>query len=174
MKFNLDEAIAVLSNTSDTLHDLLQGLPKELVTTNEGENTFSVFDIVGHLVHGEDTDWIPRAKVILAQGENRTFEPYDRFAQFTRFKDNTLDELLVMFSEKRKQNLVTLKSWNLTPEHLALKGKHPALGEVTLQQLLATWVVHDLSHISQMMRVMAKQYSDEVGAWKEYLSILKH
>ncbi len=173
MKFTLDEAIAVLRNTPDTLNHVLQGLPRELVTTNEGENTFSVFDIVGHLVHGEDTDWIPRAKLILTQGENRTFEPFDRFAQFTRFKDSPLDELLVLFSEKRKQNLATLKSWNLTEEKLALKGNHPAFGEVTLQQLLATWVVHDLSHISQIVRVMAKQYTAEVGPWKEYLSILK-
>jgi uncharacterized damage-inducible protein DinB len=173
MKFDLNEAIAVLSNTPETLNHLLHSLPKELITTNEGENTFSVFDVVGHFVHGEDTDWIPRATLILAQGENRTFEKFDRFAQYSRFKENTLDELLAMFSEKRKQNLVTLKSWNLTEEHFALKGNHPALGEVTLQQLLATWIVHDLSHINQIVRVMAKQYSGEVGPWKQYLSVLK-
>ncbi|MBI3195484.1 MAG: DinB family protein [Ignavibacteriae bacterium] len=173
MNFNINEAITILRNTPKALSHLLERFPKELLTGNEGENTFSVFDVVGHLVHGEDTDWIPRAKIILAQEENRTFETFDRFAQFTRFKNGTIEELLELFSSKREQNLATLKSWNLTREQLALTGNHPALGEVTLQQLIATWVVHDFSHISQMMRVMAKQYSEDVGAWKEYLSILR-
>ncbi|HSK73571.1 MAG TPA: DinB family protein, partial [Pyrinomonadaceae bacterium] len=128
---------------------------------------------IGHYIHGEETDWIPRAEIILAQGENLTFKPFDRFAQFEKSKGKTSSELLETFANLRQRNIEILKSWNLTDEQLNLKGIHPELGEVTLKQLLATWVVHDLNHIRQIVTVMAKQYAEDVGAWKEYLSILK-
>jgi hypothetical protein len=131
------------------------------------------FDVVGHLIHGEETDWIPRARIILEQGENRTFIPFDRFAQFERSKGKSLANLLDEFEKLRAENIDTLRSWNLTEEHLDLEGIHPELGTVTLRQLLATWVVHDLNHIRQIVTAMAGKYSGEVGVWKEYLSILK-
>lgn len=130
------------------------------------------FDIVGHLIHGEETDWIPRARIILTQGENRTFEPFDRFAQFEASRGKTLGTLLDEFERLRNANLETLGSWKLTNAELDLYGVHPELGDVTLRQLLATWVVHDLTHIRQVATAMARRYSDEVGQWKQYLSIL--
>ncbi|TAK62357.1 MAG: DinB family protein [Bacteroidetes bacterium] len=173
MPFQLSEAITTLERTSDVLNHLLKNMPAAWLTSNEGENTFSPYDVVGHLIHGEEADWIPRATLILTKGESQPFEPFDRFAMYTKFKSKSIDELLAMFASAREQSLATLKSWNLTEEQLNLKGTHPALGTVTLKQLLATWVVHDLNHISQITRVISKQYTGEVGAWKEYLSILK-
>jgi DinB superfamily len=131
------------------------------------------FDIVGHLIHGEETDWIPRAEIILAQGKNRTFLPFDRFAQFEKSQGKTLSELLETFVRLRKENLEKLQQMNLTSEQLKLKGIHPELGEVNLEQLLSTWVVHDLTHLRQIVIVLAKKYSENVGVWKEYLSILQ-
>lgn len=128
--------------------------------------------MVGHLVHGEETDWVPRARIILEHGEDRPFEPFDRFAQLTRFAGRSLDELLDRFAGLRRENLETVRSWRLTEEQLALAGRHPELGRVTLRHLLATWAVHDLNHLAQIARVMAKRYGEDVGPWRAYLSIL--
>ena len=173
MKFSLDHAVEILSQTPVTLSSLLSGLSAPWINNNEGVQTWSPFDVVGHLIHGERTDWMPRLKIILELGESRPFDPFDRFAQFEASKSKSLSELLETFATLRRQNLATLKQLNLTEAHFKLKGTHPAFGPVTLNQLLATWVVHDLDHISQIARVMAKQYLNEVGPWVSYLSILK-
>ena len=172
MEFKLDQAKNVLQRTPATLHSLLGGLPDAWVFPNEGPDTFSPFDVVGHLIHGEETDWIPRAKMILEDVENRAFEPFDRFAMFEKSKGKSLGELLPRFEQLRAESLQQLEQMNLTPELLAKRGKHPELGIVTLSELLATWVVHDLGHIAQIVRVMSKQYGDAVGPWRAYLSIL--
>ena len=173
MKFSLDHAVEILSQTPVTLRSLLSGLSAPWINNNEGAQTWSPFDVVGHLIHGERTDWMPRLKIILELGESRPFDPFDRFAQFEASKGKSLSELLEIFATLRRQNLATLKQLNLTEAHFKLKGTHPDFGPVTLEQLLATWVVHDLDHISQIARVIAKQYVDEVGPWVSYLSILK-
>jgi DinB superfamily len=138
----------------------------------EGPDTFSPFDVVGHLIDGEETDWIPRARIILAQGPSRRFEPYDRFRHRSRNAQRTLASLVAEFENLRSANLDLVRSWQLTDQQLALEGEHPSLGAVTLRQLLATWVVHDLGHLAQVARVMAKQYRAEVGPWVEYLPVL--
>jgi hypothetical protein len=173
MKFQLEQAVEILSNTPETVKSLLGNLSEGWTRNEESTDDWSPFDIVGHFIHGEETDWIPRAEIILAQGENTTFVPFDRFAQFESSKGKTLDELLETFAELRQKNLEKLRQMRLTPEHLKLKGIHPELGEVTLEQLLSTWVVHDLTHIRQIAIVLAKKYSENVGVWREYLSILK-
>lgn len=170
--FSIPETIQILEATPGVLNAQLYSLSSEWTRSNEGPDTWSAFDIVGHLVHGEETDWIPRARIILEGGPDPVFVPYDRFAQFERFAGATLPELLDRFMELRTQNIRTLQDWNLTTEQLALPGRHPELGPVTLGQLLATWAVHDLSHIAQIARVMAKRYVDEVGPWREYIPIL--
>lgn len=152
---------------------MLSGLDSGWVMNNEGAETWSPYDIVGHLIHGEDTDWIPRAQIILEEGIDQPFEPYDRFAQEERFEDWKLEDLLDLFEKRRAENLEALEALNLDEADLGKKGVHPAFGEVTLQELLATWAVHDLSHINQISRVMAKNYKDEVGPWREYISIMK-
>jgi hypothetical protein len=172
VNFQLDEAIAVLERTPATLRALLNGLPESWTVPNEGPDTFSAFDNVGHLIHGERTDWIPRARIILAQGEHRRFEPYDRFAQVRESAGKNLAQLLDEFAQLRAQNLAALRGWNLSEQELALQGEHPELGPVTLRQLLATWVAHDLGHLAQTARVMAKQYGSDVGPWRAYLPIL--
>jgi hypothetical protein len=173
MKFQIEQAIEILSNTPVAVKSLLGNLSDDWIKSRENSEDWNPFDIVGHLIHAEETDWIPRAEIILRQGENRTFEAFDRFAMFEKSKDKTLNELLETFRERRRESLETLKSWNLSDTELALKGMHPELGEVTLEQLLATWVVHDLSHLRQIVTVLAKKYEGAVGVWKEYLSILK-
>lgn len=174
MKFEVENAIEVLSATPGTLRVLLGGLSDGWASSSSNsEDSWQAFDAVGHLIHGEETDWIPRARIILEQGGNRTFVPFDRFAQFEKSKGKTLSDLLAAFEAAREKSLSELRSWNLTGEHLELKGMHPELGEVSLSQLLATWVVHDLNHVRQIVTSMAKQYYTEVGPWKEYLSILK-
>lgn len=173
MKFELDQAIQVLSATPRTLRALLGSLTEEWTQSSGNREQWDAFDIVGHLIHADETDWIPRAKVILEQGENRTFEPFDRFAQFERSKGKTMKELLDEFELSRRTSLAILSSWDLRPAELALMGEHPEFGDVNLSQLLATWVVHDLTHIRQIATVLAKRYDKEVGPWKEYLSILK-
>ena len=173
MKFNLEKSIEILSQTPATVKSLLGNLSDEWTLSADNKDDWSPFDIIGHYIHAEHTDWIPRAEIILAQGENRTFEPFDRFAQFEISKGKTLNELLDNFADERRNSLETLQSWNLTDEQLQLKGIHPELGEVTLEQLLSTWVVHDLTHIRQIVQVLAKKYADNVGVWREYLSILK-
>ena len=172
MEFQLDQAIRILKRTPSTLDSLLRNLPDEWLAANEGADSWSPFDVVGHLIHGEETDWLPRAKIIISHGEARAFEPFDRFAMFQKSRGKSLDELLDSFNELRQRNLVELEGMKLTPELLEKHGRHPDLGAVTLRQLLATWVVHDLSHIGQIVRVMAKQYGDAVGPWRAYLSLL--
>jgi hypothetical protein len=172
MEFELTSGVAILQRTPDTLRAMLSGLPQEWTDATEGPDTWSPYIIVGHLIHGERTDWIARAEIILAQGESRLFTPYDRFAQFRESEGKSLRELLDEFAGLRHQNLATLASWHLDDSQLALEGEHPAFGPVTLRQLLATWVVHDLGHVAQAARVMAKQYRDVIGPWREYLPIV--
>lgn len=171
MEFDLKKSIEILSRTPPALEVLLDGINEEWTHNNEGDNTWSPFDILGHLIHGEKTDWIPRMNVILA-GETNTFESFDRFAQFDASKGKTVRQLLTEFKKLRAENITILESKKLTINLLDKKGIHPAFGEVTLKQLLSTWVAHDLGHIAQVARVMAKQYTNEVGPWKEYLPIL--
>ncbi len=170
--FDLANAFAILERTPATFRALLSGLPEAWTTPNEGPETFSAFDNLGHLIHGERTDWITRAKIILEQGENRRFEPYDRFAQKRESVGKTVGQLLDEFAELRSKNLETLRSWNISATELRLEGEHPALGRVTLDQLLSAWVVHDLGHIAQTARVMSKQYREAVGPWRQYLPVL--
>jgi hypothetical protein len=172
MKFELEQAVEILSQTPELIKSLLENLSDDWIKSEDSEN-WNPFDIVGHLIHGEETDWMPRAEIILAQKENITFEPFDRFAQFETSKGKSLPELLEIFAELRKESLAKLQTMRLTREQLKLKGIHPELGEVSLEQLLSTWVVHDLTHIRQIVTVLAKKYSQNVGAWREYLSILK-
>jgi hypothetical protein len=172
MRFRLDDAAAVLERTPAALRALLGGLPEAWTAPNEGPETFSAFDNVGHLIHGERADWIPRARLILAQGARRTFAPFDRLAHREESRGRTLAELLDEFAALRAENLATLRGWRLGGRELALEGEHPALGAVTLGQLLATWAAHDLGHVAQIARVMAKQYRDAVGPWRAYLPVM--
>lgn len=173
MQYNIKDAVSILGRTPKLLRAMLEGLPEEWLNNNEGEDTWSPYDVVGHLVHGEKKDWIGRMNLILSDAEDKTFKPFDRFAQFEDSKGKTITMLLDEFAELRKQNLNTLQEKGITEEDFDRTGIHPAFGEVKLSQLLATWVVHDLSHIAQISRVMAKQYKEAVGPWQEYLSILK-
>lgn len=173
MQYELEHAVAVLERTPRTLRALLSDLPTVWVQATEGPDTWSPFDVVEHLIHGERTDWIPRARIILQHGEAQVFEPFDRFAQFDASKGRSLDELLEEFASLRAGNLRTLREWRLTPSDLDRTGRHPEFGSVTLRQHLSTWVAHDLGHIGQVVRVMAKQYADEVGPWKAYLRVLR-
>lgn len=172
MDFDLAAGTAVLERTPHTLRAMLAGLPPAWTTATEGPETWSPYDIVGHLVHGERTDWIPRARIILAQGPDRRFAPFDRFAQFRDSEGTSLADLLGEFARLRATSLETLAGWRLTEAQLALEGEHPAFGAVTLRQLLATWVAHDLGHLAQVARVMAKQYREAVGPWRAYLPIM--
>ena len=173
MKFQIEQAVEMLSRTPATVKSLLGNLSDDWMENAPDSKNWSPFDIVGHLIHGEETDWITRAEIILGQAENLTFESFDRFAQFEESKGKTLNELIETFAELRTKNLVNLREMNLTEEKLKLKGIHPELGEVTLEQLLATWVVHDLNHIKQLVTVLAYKYAENVGVWKQYLSILQ-
>ncbi len=172
MSFDLSDGIAVLERTPAAFRALLAGLPESWIRTDEGPATFTPFDNVGHLIHGERADWIPRARIILAQGSDRRFAPFDRFAQVRESEGKSLGELLDEFARLRAENLATLRGWHLTDRELALEGEHPAFGRVTLRQLLATWVAHDLGHVAQTARVMAKRYRDDVGPWRAYLPVL--
>lgn len=173
MEFTLAHGVAVLERTPGTLRAMLAGLGPEWARATEGPETWSPYDIVGHLIHGERADWIPRARLILDQGVDRRFSPYDRFAQFRESEGKSLSDLLDEFTRLRTQNLASLAGWHLTDASLALEGEHPAFGSVTLRQLLATWVTHDLGHVAQCARVMAKQYRDAIGPWREYLPIVE-
>src|SRR5215510_3238234 len=172
MEFDLNKATAVLARTPATLRTLLKELPRDWVETNEGANTWSPYDVIGHLIHGERTDWITRVKIILEHGESRPFDPFDRFAQFEESKGKTLEDLLDEFAALRERNLATLREMKIGVGDFEKTGQHPALGRVTLKELLATWVTHDLDHIAQVARTMAKQYASEVGPWQAYISIL--
>lgn len=172
MEFQLDHAKEILRHTPATLSSLLRGLPDEWALSNEGPESWSPFDVIGHLIHGEEADWIPRAKIILEYGESRAFALFDRFAMFEKSRGRNWCELLAEFDRLRAVSLRELEGMNLTPEDLGRRGLHPELGVVTLGQLLSTWVAHDLNHIGQVTRVMAKQYGEAVGPWRAYLSIL--
>ncbi len=172
MKFELNKAVAILERTPSVLRVYLKDLAQEWISENEGGNTWSPYDVVGHLIHGEQTDWIIRTKIILGNNKNKEFEPFDRFAQFENSQGKSLNQLLDEFESLRKENLKQLKYLNLDESNLNLEGIHPELGIVTLKQLLSTWVTHDLGHISQISRVMAKQYKSEVGPWLQYINIL--
>ncbi len=172
-EFNLTQTTAVLTRTPATLDAWLRGLPDIWVRSNEGKDTWSAFDIVGHLIVGERTDWMPRARMILEQGEARPFDPFDRFAQRKESQGKSLEQLLDEFARLRRENLTALETLNLRPQDLARRGRHPALGVVTLSELLATWAIHDLTHVHQLSRVMAHQYRDAVGPWSAYLGVLQ-
>ncbi len=172
MNFSFDDALPILRRTPAVLRALLWDLPDSWTSGTEGPDTWSPFDIVGHLIHGERTDWIVRTQVLLAYGETRPFTPFDRFAQFEASRGKRLRELLDTFAELRAANLIRLESLGLTPEDLDRRGRHPELGPVTLGDLLATWVAHDLSHIAQIARVMGRQYTEAVGPWRAYLPML--
>lgn len=172
MQYSLDRSYEILERTPAVLQALLAGLHDDWLRHNEGPETFSPYDVVGHLLHGEKTDWTERTKMILEFGNSKTFEKYDRFAQYEESKCKSLKQLLDEFVLIRKDNMVWFKGLNLTEQDLNKKGMHPVLGEVTLKNLLATWVVHDLTHIAQITRVMAKQYKSEMGPWPEFFRIL--
>ena len=171
-QFNLKDTVAVLERTPGNLKAMLSGLPETWIKATEGEGTWSPYDVIGHLIHGERTDWIPRARHILA-GETRPFESFDRLAQFAESQGKSLGQLLEIFADLRRENVGVLMGMNLTEADLERKGLHPELGEVTLRQLLATWVVHDLDHVAQIARTMAKAYGEATGPWTAYLSILR-
>jgi hypothetical protein len=172
MGFDLQQTIALLSRTPSALNALLRDLPQTWTLRNEGGETWSAFDIVGHLIHGERTDWIERARMILQYGETRAFDPFDRLAQERASQGKSLGELLDEFARLRSQNLGVLGAMKLHPGDFERRGRHPALGTVTLAQLLATWAVHDMTHLHQLSRVMAYQYREVVGPWSAYLGVL--
>jgi hypothetical protein len=170
--FVMHEAVAILARTPATVDALLRGLPDGWIAANEGGETWSPFDVVGHLIHGERTDWVPRARIIVEQGEARAFDKFDRLAQFRESNGRPLASLLDEFASLRRENLRELDAMRLTDADLDRRGRHPELGIVTLRQLLSTWVAHDLDHVVQISRVLARQYSDEVGPWRAYLRII--
>jgi DinB superfamily len=172
MKLRLPDATLILGKTPACLELLLRDLPDEWLRANEGPDTWSCYDVVGHLIHGDLTDWMPRLQIILEYGAGRAFVPFDRFAQFENDQMRPIGELLDRFNSLRQQNLERLVELHLTPKDWSRAGTHPELGAVTLSELISTWVVHDLTHLNQIHRVMAKQYSAAVGPWKQYLSIL--
>jgi hypothetical protein len=172
-EFSVGDAVAVLTRTPASINALLRGLPNIWAHHNEGTDTWSAFDIVGHLIVGERTDWMPRVRIILKDGEARPFDPFDRFAHAKESQGKSLEQLLDDFARLRKENLGALQALNLRQEDLTRRGRHPALGVVTLSELLATWAVHDLTHLHQLSRVMAYRYRDVVGPWSAYLGVLK-
>jgi hypothetical protein len=172
VKYDLPRAIEILERTPSVLRALLSGLNDEWIRGTEGPETFSAFDVVGHLIDGEETDWMVRARIILEQGESRPFDRYDRFRHWKRNVGKSLNSLLDEFAELRAENLKELKGLRLDEKKLDLRGTHPVLGPVTLRQLMAGWVVHDLGHLAQISRVMAKQYKEEVGPWLQFMPVL--
>jgi DinB superfamily len=172
MKYTTTDAAQMLERTPLLLRTLLTGLADGWTMTNEGPDTFSPYDVLGHLIHGEKTDWVTRAKIILESGVSKPFTPWDRFAQYEESNGKTLAQLLDEFEDVRKENMQWFNSLNLTESDLDKTGIHPTLGKVTLRNLLSTWVVHDLTHIAQITRVMAKQYKEEMGPWPEFFRIL--
>ena len=173
MNFTIATAIEILEQTPGTLTHMLQNLSAAWTTNNEGGDTWSVYNVIGHLAHGERTDWMTRAELILSDNTDKTFKTFDRLAQFKASEGKSLQQLLEEFAALRNRNIETLRSKKITEQDLLKKGIHPVFGEVTLSQLLSTWTVHDLDHISQISRVMAKQYKEAVGPWIEYLKILQ-
>ena len=173
MEQNLIDTIALLSRTPAALDVLLRDLPKAWTSADEGENTWTAFDVIGHLIHGERTDWMPRLRMILEFGDTQTFVPFDRFAQFRESEGKSLPQLLDQFARLRAENLAELRALNLQPADFERRGRHPALGDVTLSQLLAAWTVHDLTHLHQISRILAHQYRDAVGPWSTFLGVLQ-
>lgn len=173
MNFDLDSARDILSRTPKSLNSWLRDLPDAWARQDEGPETWCAYDVVGHLIHGERTDWIPRARIILAQGASTSFEPFDRFAQFASAPDESLNDRLDLFAALRKESLDSLAAMRIESAQLALTGVHPEFGTVTLGQLLSTWVVHDLGHVAQIARAMSKGYASAVGPWGQYLPVLQ-
>jgi hypothetical protein len=173
MTHDLPNTIALLARTPATLNALLRDLPATWTMTNEGENTWSAFDVVGHLIHGERTDWMVRARRILEYGEGKPFDKFDRFAQQRDSQGKSLPELLDEFARLRSENLDELRKLNLQQEDFAKRGRHPALGTVTLSNLLATWAAHDMTHLHQIARIMAHQYREAVGPWVAFLGVMQ-
>lgn len=173
MKHDLTQTMSLLTRTPAALNALVRGLPESWTQRNEGENTWTVFEVIGHLVHGERTDWMSRARMILEFGESRTFEPFDRYAQARESVGKSLEQLLDEFSRLRSENLEEVRLLNLSKEDFALRGQHPALGSVTLSELLAAWTVHDMTHLHQISRILAHQYREAVGPWSKYLGVLQ-
>jgi hypothetical protein len=173
MEQNPPNTISLLTRTPAALNALLRDLPEAWTLRNEGDGTWSAFDVVGHLIHAERTNWIPRAKIILQFGEDRTFEAFDRLGQMTESQGKSLEQLLDQFARLRSESLGELRALNPTQEDLDRRGRHPALGIVTLSQLLAAWAAHDLTHLHQIFRVMAHQYRDAVGPWNGYLGVFR-
>ena len=173
MRFSLNKSLEILERTPSVLASYLSGLSDEWLKQNEGENTWSPYDILGHLIVGEKTDWIVRARIILGSAEDKRFKPFDRFAQLREDQNRSISDMLKEFGELRSDNLEELRAFDITEKQLNLTGIHPEFGEVTLSQLLSTWTIHDLNHISQISRVMARQYKEAVGPWINYLGILK-
>lgn len=168
----VDEMMRILARTPATVRALLEDLPPDLLHADEGEGTFSPFSVVGHLIEGEKEDWIPRARRILEEGADRAFAPFDRFAHLEWIGERSLEELLTELARRREENLAALRELLADDPDLDARGLHPELGEVTLHELLATWVVHDLNHIGQIVRVVARQFDEDVGPWRAYLPIL--
>jgi uncharacterized damage-inducible protein DinB len=173
MQYSVNKSIEILERTPSTLIQMLDGLSEDWTSNNEGGDTWSAYDVLGHLIHGDRTDWLPRAELILSDNDEKKFKPFDRFAQFEESKGKSLNQLLLEFKEIRRLNVEKLLKLNISENDLTKTGIHPTFGTVTLSQLLSCWVVHDLDHISQVSRVMAKQYKSEVGPWIEYLKILR-
>jgi hypothetical protein len=172
-EFSVENSVALLARTPATLNALLRGLPERWTMRSEGDNTWTAYDVIGHLNHCERADWMPRARIILDHGESRPFDPLDRFARFEDSRGKTLDQLLDELAQLRAANLDDLRSWNLTPEDLEKRGRHPALGSVTLAQLIAAWAVHDLSHLHQISRILAHQDREAVGPWSRFVGVLQ-
>ena len=170
--FNLQDTIALLSRTPAAVNALLRGLPETWTHRNEGKGTWTAYDVVGHLIHGERTDWMPRAKRILESGESRAFDPFDREAQSRESAGKSLEQLLDEFARLRTENVAALRGLKLQPADFERRGRHPALGAATLGQLLATWAAHDLTHLHQLSRLMAFQYREAVGPWEKYLGVM--
>jgi hypothetical protein len=172
-EFKLAEAVAVLTRTPAALDALLRGLPNIWLRSNEGNDSWTAFDIMGHLIFGERTDWMPRVRILLEHGETRPFVPFDRFAQLQENQGKSFEQLLDDFARLRSENLAALQKLNLQREDLSRRGRHPELGVVTLSELLSAWVAHDLTHLHQLSRVMAHQYRNVVGPWSAYLGVLQ-
>jgi len=173
MEFSIDKSLQILERTPTVLYHLLNGISTDWTQANEGDETWNAFDVIGHLIHGDKTDWLSRTEQILSDEPDKKFTSFDRFAQFENSKGKNLEQLLIEFSEIRIANIKRLRDLKITDKDLQKTGIHPTFGEVTLSQLLSTWVVHDLDHISQISRVMAKQYKEQTGPWIAFLKILK-
>lgn len=172
MRFNLTDATTILTNTPTVLRHMLANLDEKWITSNYGSETFSPFDVLGHLIHGERCDWITRLNIILDHGTAKPFASFDRYAMYEESKGKTIADLLAEFATVRSENLQTLADLNLSDDDLARQGSHPALGIVTAEQLLATWAAHDLNHIHQIAKCMAWQYKDAIGPWRQYITFI--